>query len=251
MSIRDDISKLYKPSKLLEQICVGLFCANIIVSIINLFVSELSSYCTILLLIIALMYMLLSVIDDGYFWFIAERERRKNAIQKAYDVALSELDTEAYYNNSIKDHELSYAANIFESLFFTKEISRRMIIKSCVKSFLAIVVLIVACRFVKNDEILLIVSQTVFSATLVEETIRLILFSQRIRALYDDAYCQFVTNGINTKAQRVWLRWFCVEYESIKAHYKIRLSESIFTKMNPELSKQWECISKQIKTKAK
>ena len=251
MSKRDDISKLYKPSKLLERICMSLFWANIVVSVINVFVSKLSSYCTILLIVFALLYMLLSVIDDGCFWFIAERERRKNAIQKAYDVALSEHDTEGYYNNSIKDHELSYAANIFESLFFTKEISKRMVFKSCVKSFLAIVVLIVACRFVENDEILLIISQTAFSTTLIEETIRLILFLQRIRALYDDAYCQFVANGINKKTQRVWLRWFCVEYESIKAHYRIRLSESIFNKMNPELSKQWECISKQIKTKAK
>lgn len=43
------------------------------------------------------------------------------------------------------------------------------------------------------------------------------------------------------------LKFFCIEYESIKAHYRIRLSESIFKKLNPELSAEWDVLSEQIK----
>ncbi len=251
MSKRDDISKLYKTSNVFEKICSFLFYLNIVVSIINLFIcKEVNSYCTILLIIIALLYMLLSVINDSFFWYSAENERRKNPIQKAFGIVLSEYDTEGYYNNNLKDPELSYAVNLFESLFYTKEISNRMIAKSCVKSFLAIVVLIISCRFTINDELLLIISQTAFSTVLIEETFRLFVFTYRIRELFESFYREFVTTGITHKSQRVLLRSYCLEYECIKAHYKIRINESLYNKLNSELSEKWTHILNQIKTKA-
>lgn len=81
----------------------------------------------------------------------------------------------------------------------------------------------------------------------VAEAIRLIIFTQRIKTLYEEGYHELITVGISTTAQRVWLKFFCVEYESIKAHYRIRLSESLFNKLNPQLSETWEKLSSQIK----
>ena len=75
----------------------------------------------------------------------------------------------------------------------------------------------------------------------------LIIFTQRIKTLYEEGYHELITVGISTTAQRVWLKFFCVEYESIKAHYRIRLSESLFNKLNPQLSETWEKLSSQIK----
>lgn len=252
MSKRDDINELYKPSKVIARVCQILFWANVSISVIMIFTSQIvSNYLTILLIIIAFVYMLFSIFDDGILWFRAESERRKNAIQNAFEVTLSDYETEGYYNNTINDSELAYAANLFESSYFTKEISKQMIAKSSIKSIIAIIVLLVTCRFIANNELLLVISQTAFSAVIVEETIRLIIFVYRIKTLYDDVYREFITNGICKITQRVWLRWFCVEYESIKAHYRIRLDESIYNKMNPGLSERWEKISNQIKTRAK
>lgn len=103
------------------------------------------------------------------------------------------------------------------------------------------------CIKVSNDDILLVIAQTVFSAVVIEDAIRLIIFTQRIKTLYEEAYCELITIGISTTAQRVWLKYFCVEYESIKAHYRIRLSEPLFNKLNPQLSETWEKLSSQIK----
>lgn len=108
-------------------------------------------------------------------------------------------------------------------------------------------VLIISCRFIANDDILLVIAQTVFSAVVIEDAIRLIIFTQRIKTLYEEGYHELITVGISTTAQRVWLKFFCVEYESIKAHYRIRLSESLFNKLNPQLSETWEKLSSQIK----
>lgn len=252
MSKRDDINELYRPSKNLEQVCLVLYIADVVLSVLLVVLSNsCHSILTILLVIIAFLYMMLSVIDDGILWYRAERARRKNGIQEAYSISLSEYSTEGYYNNDINDPELSYAANLFESCFFTREISKKMLFPSVIKSLLSFIVLMVACRFVSNDDIFLIIAQTVFSATLVEETIRLIIYVYRISALYDDVYREFVTIGITKKDQRTWLRWFCVEYESIKAHYRIRLDEFIFKKYNSILSNKWDNISSQIKTRTK
>lgn len=252
MSKRDDINELYQPSTILSRMCLVLFWSDVLLSLVLLAASDsFHSVLTLILVIIAFLYMAISVFDDGILWYRAERERRKNGIQEAFGVSLSEYSTEGYYNNDIKDTELSYAANMFESCFFTKEIGKRMLLSSIVKSLISIIVLFVACRLIPNDDILLIISQTVFSATLVEETVQLLIFVYRINALFDDVYHEFVTVGITKKDQRVWLRWFCVEYESIKAHYRIRLNENIFRKYNSSLSQKWECISSQIKTKAK
>ena len=52
--------------------------------------------------------------------------------------------------------------------------------------------------------------------------------------------------GVSKPEQLVWLRYFCVEYDSIKAHYKVRLSEAQFKKLNPSLSAKWKKILHQI-----
>lgn len=166
----------------------------------------------------------------------------------AYDVRLDEYETEKYYNNNnVGDPDISYATNLFESAFFTKEISEKMLLGAVAKLIIAVVVLIISCRFIANDDILLVIAQTVFSAVVIEDAIRLIIFTQRIKTLYEEGYHELITVGISTTAQRVWLKFFCVEYESIKAHYRIRLSESLFNKLNPQLSETWEKLSSQIK----
>lgn len=248
MSRRDDINKLYQPSKALEKVCYALFTADIAISLIAACVGgSVISYLTVALVIIAFLYMAISIIDDGIMWFQAESARRKNSIQVAYDVRLDEYETEKYYNNNVGDPDISYATNLFESAFFTKEISEKMLLGAVAKLIIAVVVLIISCRFIANDDILLVIAQTVFSAVVIEDAIRLIIFTQRIKTLYEEGYHELITVGISTTAQRVWLKFFCVEYESIKAHYHIRLSESLFNKLNPQLSETWEKLSSQIK----
>ena len=144
MSRRDDINKLYQPSKTLEKVCYALFTADIAISLIAACVGgSVISYLTVALVIIAFLYMAISIIDDGIMWFQAESARRKNSIQVAYDVRLDEYETEKYYNNNVGDPDISYATNLFESAFFTKEISRKMLIGAVAKLLIAVVVLII------------------------------------------------------------------------------------------------------------
>ncbi len=247
MSRRDDVNKLYRPSKTLEKICLWLFCADIIVSLIAIVYSSASRFTTTVMMVIAFLYMALTILDDGVFWYIAENARRKNNIQEAFKVRLGCLETEGYYNNSVSEPDLAYAVNTFESAFFTKEISERMLWKAYFKLLASLVVVLISCRLVTDDNVFLIIAQAAFSAVVLEDGISLILFVQRIKKLYDLAYHELITVGISKSEQKVWLRYFCVEYESIKAHYKIRLDEKLFQKLNGTLSEAWNRLQKEIR----
>ena len=247
MSKRDDINRLYQPSIILNKVCACLFYLDVIISFIAIYVGDnIVYYLTIVLVIISFFYMVIFLIDDGVLWYKAESARRKNSIQVAFNINMDKYKTEGYYNNKESDPELSYAINQFESSFFTKEICEKMLFAAIAKILIAVTVLIVACRLVSSDSVLLIIAQTIFSAFVIEDAIRILLFYQRISCLFDKAYQEFITVGISKDSQKVWLKYFCVEYESIKAHYRIRLNESLFKKLNPRLTKEWSKLSKQI-----
>ena len=57
---------------------------------------------------------------------------------------------------------------------------------------------------------------------------------------------QFVTIGIGASNQIPILLSIAVEYEAIKAHYKVRLSEKVFRKYHDALSHEWDNLSQQI-----
>lgn len=157
-------------------------------------------------------------------------------------------ETDGYYNNSVPPSMIKYATNTFESVYFSKFIASKMLIYSLVKSLLAIIVLISVSWIIANGNILLIIAQAVFSAYIVEDTVYLTIYVNRLNALYDSIYTALITTGVHSSQKMPILLSFCTEYECIKAHYKIRLDSKIFIKYNHELSEKWNTISTHITT---
>ena len=243
MSRRDDVSKLYRMPSVLGNIEKALFVIDVIAAIIAL--SNNSSVISVAIIIqiaSAILYFITSVVDDGYFWYEAEKARRKNCIENGFSVRLSELETEEYYNNHSKGSMEKYALNTLESNLFSKEIAGKMLLSSCIKACMAVVVLVIACRFIANPELLLIISQTAFSSYVLLETVMIVLYKLRMDNIYDEGYAIIISPGFKGKAKNATLLAYVVEYEAIKAHYKIRLSGKTFNKYNKELSEQWKLI---------
>ena len=132
---------------------------------------------------------------------------------------------------------------------FSKEIAGKMILRSCIKSVVAIAVLVVAaCRFLPDSEFLLIIAQTTFSSYVLIDTVQLVFYKLRMENLYKEGYTALITPGIKGKSRNAVLLAYAVEYEAIKAHYKIRLNEKIFKKNNDKLSEQWnQVLSHKVK----
>ena len=250
MSKRDDVNILYNVSKDIEKWCTILFWGNVLfslgVALINFGIQDLLILAQILG---AFLYIVLKSIDDGVFWYNAEKARRKNNIQMAFDVTLGEQETEGYYNNSIKPSIKKYAVNTLESNFFSKHLAGQMLIKSAFKSTLSIVMMIMVGWFVASQEILLIIVQAAFSVYVIEDTVMLAIYKFQMDRLYDEAFTELITIGLENKKQDVWMLSYVVEYETVKAHYKVRLDSMLFNKYNSELSKRWETIETKISAK--
>ena len=230
MSKPNSVNSLYANSQRIDAWCQYLFWANCIFALITTFTGGVVKEVLLSVQIIgALLYVALSSIDDGLFWYNAEMARRKNNIQNAYNVQLSELETEECYNT-------------FESNFYSKFIAGKMLTKSALMALLAIVGLVVSGWVVSNGEALVTITQAVFSAYVIEDTIMLTVYKIRMDHLYDEAFLQFVTSGIKDEKQEAWMLSYVVEYEVIKAHYKVRLDSKIFSTYGQELKEQWSVI---------
>ena len=247
MSKRDDVNCLYKQSQKLNNVCLVLFWVNVGFAMISLlpFITITSIIISAQILISAL-YIILKIIDDGCLWYNAEAARRKNNLQVALDLNLSDLETEGYYNNREEPSLIKYAVNTFESSYFSKENATRMLIKSFVKAGVSVVVLVIIGWISPSKDFLFVITQAVFSAYIIEEAIMLTIYKVKMDKLYDLFYTEFVTVGVSKQKQQYLLLSHVVEYEAVKAHYKVRLDTSWFNKHNEQLSSKWEEIQSKI-----
>lgn len=247
MSKRDDVDLLYSRSKTMAALCKYLFWGNCIIALTATICSgQLNAVLTYIQIIGALLYVILKSLDDGLFWYHAEMARRKNSIQVAFNVSLSELETEGYYNNHVEPSVVKYALNTFEGNYFSKFIAGKMLGKSAFLSLVSIIVLIVTGWFISSGDILLAMTQAIFSAYVIEDTLMLTIYKLKMDKLYDEAYSTLVTIGVKDEKQMVWLLAYAVEYEAIKAHYRVRLDSTIFNTYNDELSQKWDAIQQKI-----
>lgn len=242
MSRRDDVMGLYRPSEILEKIEKVLFGLDIVTALVAMVSNEnISSAAIVVQIVVALLYFVSNTIDDGCFWYEAEKQRRKNGIQNGLGMRLSEYDTEEYYNNNLPHSLEKYGMNILESNYFSKVIAGKMLLKVGVYALGAVVALVIACRFVSDENALLLIAQTAFSSYVLVNFVMLVLYKIRLEALYSEAYNVLIL-GNQTHGHQAWLISYVVEYEAIKAHYKIRLEQKIFNRLNSELSTKWQDV---------
>ena len=247
MSKRDDVDLLYSRSKTMTAVSKYLFWGNSVIALAAAICSgQIKVVLTYVQIIGALLYVIFKSVDDGLFWYNAEMARRKNSIQVAFNVSLAELETEGYYNNGLSPSIAKYALNAFESNFYSAFTAGKMLAKGAFMALVSIVALIVTGWIVSNGDVLLIIAQAVFSAYVIEDAVMLAIYKLKMDKLYDEAYSAFVTIGVKDEKQKAWLLSYTVEYEAVKAHYKVRLDSKVFHKHNDDLAKKWDVIQQKI-----
>lgn len=248
---RDDVNRKYVVSKNIGKITSVIFYINFATALVTLILpNNIQEIALMFQVIMAISSVALSVIDDGIYWYAAERARRRNNIQTAFGIILDEAQTVGYYNNSLEPSIEKYALNAFESLHHSRGVAGKMMRTSILKSAIALLILLIACRYIVDGNVVLAITQTVFSSCVVAETIMLLIYRNRLDSLYNEFYTQFITLGVGVDKQKPILLAATVEYEAIKAHYKVRLNSSIHSKYNSELSAEWDKIIHEIATNA-
>ena len=249
MARRDDVNSLYYwPNKITSLLQI-VFWINVLASVLTCIIrNEMGlEFLFVLQIILSISYVVANVIDDNFFWYRAEKTRRQACIENAFSIDFTEYKTEEYYNNKLPNNTDKFCVNAFESILHSKTTATLMLLGEGIKTVVACVVLLCAYLIYKEYGVLLILSQTVFSSYFIEEFVKLLVFEIRLDKLYNAFYRQLVTVGIKDEKQRVLLFAYAIEYEAIKAHYKVRLSEKIFMKHNSRTSVKWDEICQKIK----
>lgn len=250
MKTRDDFQNRYDISNHLTKVATICFWANVIFAFLTLVTPD----CVKPLLwgaqvILALAYVVLTMIDNCFLWYEAEIGRIKNNIADAFSANLIEERTEGYYTNSEVPSIKKYAVNTYESAFYSREESRAMIPYTLAKIAVAVgmVLLLVLLRSVDMAWILWI-TQTVFSSVVVIDCIQLIVFSFKMNSICKQFFTQLITEGGRTTVDCEAMLISCVvEYETTKMYFKVRLSQKVFKKLEPKLATRWTELLSQIK----
>jgi hypothetical protein len=247
MSKRDDISFLYRLSQKISFASDTVFCLNVLAGVATTITFGTIKEVLILFQVtLVLSFFMLSIINDNLFLYNADSARRKGAIENAFNVDITGFVTDGYYNNLIQPSIVKYIVNIFESVFFSKSIVMKKLKFEFAKTFCSILILIIACIEIRNGEMLLVIMQAVFSSRFIASSIAHIFYASRLNNLYNEFYGQLVSVGLVSEKQQYRLLAIAIEYEAIKAHYKVRLQKRLFDKLNPALTVEWETILDKI-----
>ena len=190
--------------------------------------------------------IILWILNDYFFLYFAERERRKFAIHDGFGVDLTDYTTDEYFDNQLPPSENKYFIDIYESNYYSKDISKKMIPHAIFYTILAVGVLILAIWKVQNTALVLVAAEAVFSSSVLMKTIAVFVYSYHMGKLINIPYRIFITEGKIGTAQRAMLLDYAVEYEAVKAHYKVALDSKIYKKNNERLEKEWRELKSRL-----
>ncbi|ORX75833.1 hypothetical protein BCR32DRAFT_249217, partial [Anaeromyces robustus] len=139
-------------------------------------------------------YVVLTNLVDIYFKNVAENERRKSFIKESFNVNITKRVTHKYYNNEEKDSVKKMGINCFENLFFTKYIAKKMLVTESLKVFIIVLLHTILLIQVKDLELLVLITQTVFSSEYLFKYIKFVYFIVQVSRIYAKMFDMFITN---------------------------------------------------------
>jgi hypothetical protein len=136
-----------------------------------------------------------------------------------------------------------------ENALFSKEIANGMLKRQRVLILIYMMIWIALFSIRRSDvDLLMWVTQVVFSADILADWLRL----EWLRVRHEDTYSQlhqhFLNDiGQNSPAALAGILDAFVGYESAKSAAGVILSSTDFQVMNPELSKRWDSVRRDLK----
>lgn len=251
----DSLDRHYKSIDQLNTLISYLFWINAMLSILVFFADDILNVKNALLFIFTLTTLAYFIVDNYLTIFKipnVEDKRRVHLLTNSFDVPLDNERTHKYYNNGLEPSLLKLGANIFENSLFAERVTHEMVKKERIKILVFVIVFIVALLFRTTEiELISIIAQTLFAGTLIPAYIRLEVLHSKNKAIYACLYDIFLlhqqdsSNGSEKKLSAKLLDCF-VKYESAKAYSGVKQDSSIFHKINPEVTQEWEEIKQRL-----
>lgn len=252
----DEVSDAYKPAKNCDTVCGWLYYVVVAISIAILFsdaikAADWKGYGDEIVVALKTAFLILTIVLFGLFvvsklWLIpaAERVRRKQLLTDAFGAIITPETTVGYYNNAFPPSTQRLAASVMENALFGKEVARQMLPSVRVKTVVYLIVWLVILIVRQSSlDLVLWISQIVFSVDILAYWISLEMLRSRHARVYDDLYQHFLHNHgeENAEGKATILDLFAT-YESSKAVVGVLLDSKVFFRENERISKKWEDV---------
>lgn len=248
---KDGVSKLYDRTNKLSKIGNISFVINIILIFYLSFNFEYRNVAIIASIVLTIVYVVIININEMYFNNIAESERRKSLLKESFNAPITLKETNKYYNNNEFPSIEKLGLNSYESVFFTKNVVDKMIAKDFIKMIILVIVYIILMIKLENLDILLIITQTLFSSEFIFYFVKLIYYKFQLEKVCNEFQNIFFLIKKDDKNRNVLIMNSVMEYECLKSYCKISTSSKIFFDNNDKWSKEWKKILKKIKKEGK
>lgn len=250
MAKRDTVGdNFYKPLQQAEKAGDLLFWAVSLLSVAALFVDNTAyplaaSILQIAAIVCVVLFFIQGQVQRLYLFPRAEDKRRQELLSNSFGVSLTHEETVGYYNNDQTHPVKRLAASVMESAFFTREISRKMLMAERSRTIGYIVIYLVGALIRSTDlELLAVSAQALFGGEIIARWFRMEWLRMRSEQAFDNFNRLFTTKPSFTKSavQSQALEMYTF-YETTKSTAAILLSSKLFHEHNPRLTGEWEQI---------
>ena len=241
----DEVNRHYKTPRRVAKILRCLFWCIAVLSLLQtspiLVPQQFTTFVSIAFVLLTLIFFSLSQAQRYYWLARAESERRRALLTDALGVPLSHEATQLYYNNFYEPSLGRLAANLLENSFFSSEVTKSMLGGCRFQSglYLSLWIIFFALRY--NDyQLLIVVTQFVFSAEIIASWINLEILHRRYESCFERLKALFRLNDdISGTTSIAEMLDVAIAYESAKAAAGVLLDENTFQKMNETLTNRW------------
>ncbi len=190
------------------------------------------------------------VLDVTSRFFLSPRgadARLKDFWAKVYNHPLTTETTVGYFNSNEASAPRRAAAQVAENVWFTRTIVTHMFKKFLPLAAASLVVLL-SIWLSRSTSMSLVASitQVVLAEQILVRGVRMFWLKTRCDRLFDDLQQLFLANHNNEVFASLAFEYI-TKYEASKALASITLSDSIFKKLNPELSVKWDEIKPRLR----
>ncbi|MEI2824279.1 MAG: hypothetical protein V9F02_12760 [Chitinophagaceae bacterium] len=237
----DLVSKVEKISNIILWSSVTFSIVTIIISYSEIQQSTAENLTSILNAVncfLAVAYFLSDIISN-YLFQLAEAKRRDDFFDNSLNTNLSEENSNKYFTNDDTNTGIrKLGVNCFENSFFTKSIATKMLLPMIIKSIVVFILFLILA--ISNNHLFTAALQIALPYTIIQQTIRLFVFRNRVENVCKGFQRIFSTNNKKTIEQAIIHN--VTSYETTLAWGCIKLDSNLFNQMNDELSEKWNKI---------
>lgn len=244
---KDDIQELYDKSNNLTKCSTIIFYINLFVSVVILNDFKYRDTFVLVSIILSMLYVVFTNINEMYFKNIAENERRKSLIKESFEINTTLRETNKYYNNNENPSIEKLGLNCYESAYFTKNVVDKMMLGETIKLIILSILYVIFLIRIENLDFLLIATQTLFSSEFAFQFIKLCYYKFQLDKICKEFEQICFILGFSNEDSKVLLLDATMDYECLKSYCKISTSSKIFFDNNEKWSKEWENILSKIK----